>query len=457
MKKAYSVDNEFSLSIGAKEAIAVLRRHGYEAFLVGGAVRDFLLGMEPKDFDLATNATVEQIKKVFEERKIICQNGERHGTVSVRIVHATIEISTYRHETEEEISLENDLKHRDLTIDSLAYADKQVVDCVGGYEDLQRRILRFNNGKKTILEDPLRILRLLRMHAKLGFDIEEESGLLAIQNASLLKGVATERVDSEMKTILLSGDIRELLLRYKALFFAAFPSLSIMDCYEQNNPHHQHDLWTHTAYVVSNAKPELCLRMAALFHDIGKPESRIEKPNAEGVMIAHYYGHELVSARKAKEILKARHYDNLLTKLICLYIEHHDRRVAPTRKSVGKLLLCLRQGYPGDPYETMKGLFNLQDADASDHLGISESHHEECLAIAKKLKEERVPLDVDQLAISGNDLQGMGLAGEQIGIAKKKVLERVVFGMIPNERLAELDYVRILIKAKALENRAKPR
>ena len=430
------------------EAVSRLEEAGYEAYLVGGALRDLLLGKEASDFDVTTSANLGEIRRVFDKEKKICPNGEKHGTITIRLQHENIEISSFRHEESEEATLENDLHHRDLTINSLVYGKEGLIDLVGAKKDLEAKIIRFNEPMdRVVKEDPLRLLRALRFHATLGFEVEEESAKVINRYAPLLKNVSKERVNRELQDILLADDIEDLLLTYKEVFFEIFPILRKMDGYDQNSPWHANDLYTHTVHVVKDTKSSLILRIAALFHDIGKLYTRTEGIK-EGKPISHYYGHPAVSARKARDILLGQKLLISHIPEIYFYIFEHDRRVSPNRKSVAKFLYELSKIYGREEiYERAEDFFNLQNADRIDHIGVIPFFPEQCLQIIRTMLDEQVPLRERELAINGKDLERIGFIKEGISKAKTRTLFAVMEGRIPNEKEDLLAYGRALYKS----------
>ena len=267
----------------AEAALERLQGAGYEAWIVGGCVRDLLLGRTPEDFDLCTAARPEEIEAVFAGYRII-ETGLRHGTATVLLEGMPLEITTYRVESGSSDArhpdqlrftqnLREDTARRDFTVNAMAYAPgRGLQDFYGGQEDLKKGILRcVGEPDRRFQEDALRILRALRFSATLGFAIEGETVAAARRQKGLLTGLSAERVAGELGKLLVGQGAKEVLLDYPDLLGVVLPELLPMIGFDQRNIHHCYDLLTHTAVAVDQVPPRLPLRLAALFHDCGKP------------------------------------------------------------------------------------------------------------------------------------------------------------------------------------------
>ena len=272
-----------------------LIKNEYECYLVGGCVRDTLLGLDVKDYDLTTNCDSSTLKSIFADYSIINNNGEKHNTITLHIGDENVEITSYKHNADEENSIDNDLMHRDLTINAMAYSDR-IVDLVGGYDDLKNKIIRAPGSPvDRIKEDPLRILRALRFASRLGFEIEEETSIAIHENKELLNNVSSERIKSELDGILAGDNVKKVLNEYKDVIFTIIPELKVTDGFDQKNPYHANTLYEHIVNVCSNvyAKNDasknavILTRTAALLHDIAKPNCFTLDENG----IGHFYCH----------------------------------------------------------------------------------------------------------------------------------------------------------------------
>ena len=436
------MDIHFDLPSFLWELIDQIRKHGYECFLVGGAVRDMLLGKEPKDYDLATNATVPQIEFVFDGVQKINSNGRKHGTVTVRTHKHNVEISTYRFEEGRRPTIEEDLAHRDLTINAMAYDGEKLLDPYGGQADINAHRLKTPmDPEKIFREDPLRMLRILRFHAKYGYDIDPSISEQIRHLASLIMDVAKERVLTELREVLLAQDITDVLLRYDVLFASLFPDLRDTIGFDQHNHWHAHELYDHIAHVVGKTKPDFITRLAALLHDNGKVHTvSIEKKDAE--IIYHFPAHPFVSAQLAEPILKQYRLPSVEVAQILFLIRFHDSKIVATRQSVRRFLAHCSDISGIDPLTLLSKLLDLQQADHADHTILIPIPVEEILSIAKDILENKEAFSLKDLAIDGNDLMKMGLQGKAIGVALHYALEEVMSERAPNEKDALLQRIR---------------
>lgn len=295
----------------AEKLIRQLNNQGYEAFIVGGCVRDYLLGLTPHDTDICTNALPEQTKKCFEAYHTF-DTGIKHGTISVVCGDEVYEITTYRIDGDysdnrhpDSVSftrnINEDLQRRDFTVNAMAYnAEYGLVDPYGGKNDLKDKIIRcVGNPDTRFNEDALRILRALRFASVYGFSIEENTSKSIFKNADLLKNIATERVTSEFLKLICGKDAVKILDAYRETIAVIIPEITVMFNFNQNNIHHSYDLWQHTLTALGTIEPNSILRMTMLLHDIGKPSVKTTDNSGQ----SHFQGHQLESKKIADKIL----------------------------------------------------------------------------------------------------------------------------------------------------------
>ena len=295
----------------AARALARLHEAGFEAWLVGGCVRDMLLGCAPKDYDLATSARPEETKAVFPGETVL-ETGIRHGTVTVLLEGMPLEITTYRVDGAYSDArhpdgvtfadnLRADAARRDFTINAMAYAPgRGLRDYFGGQADLRAGCLRAVGDPGTrFQEDALRILRGLRFAAVLDFSLEEETDRAARRYAPLLTKVSAERCAAELGKLLCGPAAGRILRAYPAVLGVVIPELLPMVGFAHRNAHHCYDVWTHTAVAVDHVPPRLPLRLAMLLHDMGKPDTFSLGEDGQG----HFYGHPRRSVELAEGIL----------------------------------------------------------------------------------------------------------------------------------------------------------
>lgn len=414
-----------------KKAINMLKQNQYAAFVVGGAVRDFLLGREITDYDICSNATPDQMKQVFKDYKTV-SIGARFGTVMVIIEDEILEITTFRREddyidgrhpsvVEFSNDLEEDLSRRDFTINAMAYNPfAGFVDLYNGIDDIKNKTIRaVGSPVVRISEDYLRMLRAVRLATELGFTLDEPLLKAIIDNVCGLQKISKERVSSELNRILLSEmPSRGVnLLARSGLLREISLDLFKMYGFDQESSFHDDDLFTHTMKVLDGTKPDLSLRLAALFHDIGKPSTKQIDENGEG----RYFGHQKVSAQMAEEFLRKYRYSNKIIENVVMLVERHmDCSNIYTPKSVKKLIS--RMG------EDVYTLFELQTADI---LATNKKSNIENVKNGKHLADtiinEKQTVDKSGLAINGDDLIKIGyIQGVHLGNTLKKLTEMVL-------------------------------
>ncbi len=416
-----------------KKIIYELNRAGFEAYAVGGCVRDSLLGREPKDWDITTSAEPLEVKNLF--RRTI-DTGMKHGTVTVMIKDRSYEVTTYRvdgaysdHRRPESVTftrqLSEDLLRRDFTINAMAYHDKQgLVDLYGGKEDLDRRVIRcVGDPDARFGEDALRILRAVRFSAELDFTIDPETREAAAKHAGELSEISAERIETELRKTLLSDHPEKLIdmseLGMTAVFLPEFDRLLATP---QNTPYHMYDAGRHTIEVIRRVAKTKEMRYAALLHDVGKPDTRTT--DEEGV--DHFTNHPEVGEGMAEAVLRRLKMDNETIRTVKKLTYWHDFGIKGDfgEKAFRRMLSKLGPEY----------FDRLMDLKQADMLGQSNYHREDALEVLvrlremkKKTDEEEAALTVKDLMINGADLKELGIpAGPRMGRILNRLLEDVL-------------------------------
>lgn len=422
-----------NLSPQVEKALAMLNDAGFEAYLVGGAVRDLcLVGCSHvKDWDIATAAGTDEIKTVFAGFRII-ETGIKHGTVTVIVDGEPLEITTFRHGD----SLRQDLIHRDFTMNTLAYHREQgVIDLYGGAEDFKKRKLRcVGSSLERFCEDPLRILRGLRFASVLDMDIDEEAAAAMRRNKDLLQNVAVERIRNELTQMLCGPSIGRILREFSDVLAVPLPEIQSMIGFEQYHPYHCYDIWGHTVVVVEKVPAEPVLAWAALFHDMGKPFCFSRDPQGVG----HFYGHAAKSAEIADRIMERLKFDHVSRKEISFLVEHHDRSIAPNEKSVKR---ALRQY----GVERLSRLIRLGRADTLGHTRECWHYLEEFDQLEQMIQFAIAvgkPFSREDLAVNGKDLIQLGYEGPAIGEALNLLVDAVICDDLKNEKDSLITYLR---------------
>ena len=425
--------------------IDALEEAGFEAWAVGGCVRDACLGRTPNDYDICTNALPDETREVFRDYEMFLA-GLKHGTVSVLSQGNVIEITTFRTEGEYLDSrhpqwvafvpdIREDLARRDFTVNAMAWSPTRgLMDPFGGREDLAKGILRAVGDPETrFREDALRILRGVRFAVRYGLTVEEKTFATMGELRGLLDALSRERVFTELCGILpLIG--AEQLAIFAPVLTAAIPELEPMVGFDQRSPHHVYDLYTHTARVTEAVAPEPVLRWAALLHDVGKVDTFTLDETGRG----HFYGHAGVSARQAEEILRRLKAPNALREQVCALIGLHMTRLEEDERLLKRRIAKLG-------WDTVELLLQLQEADmGSKGTGKAEELDQfpRTRGLLDKIREQETCLSLKDLKVNGRDLMAMGLQGKAVGAMLEKLLDGVLEGTLPNEREALLEAVK---------------
>lgn len=411
--------------------ITTLENAGFEAYAVGGCVRDSLLGREPEDWDITTNAKPAEVKSLF--RRTI-DTGIQHGTVTVMFGKNGYEVTTYRVDGEYEdgrhpkkveftASLREDLRRRDFTINAMAYRPQDgLVDCFGGALDLkERRIRCVGDAAERFGEDALRMMRAVRFSAQLSFTIEEKTLDAVRALADSLRKVSAERIQAEFVKLLCSPNPDRAALFYETGLSAVFlPEFD--DCMRtmQNHPHHCYSVGEHLLHAVKAVRADRTLRLAMFFHDFGKP--RVKQTDENG--IDHFHGHAAIGEKMTEQIMRRLKFDTDTIRKVCWLVRNHDLKIEPEKRA-------MRRAMAAAGMELFPELFEVKAADISAQSDYLREEKYEELARLRAVYEEVVRggdcVCVKDLAVTGRDLIGLGIpAGPGLGAALKKLLALVV-------------------------------
>ena len=423
------------------ELINKLEDAGYETWVVGGCVRDHLMGNVPHDYDCCTAATPEQMQALFAQRQLVLA-GLKHGTVGVVTEEGVVEITTFRTEggyldsrhpdwVKFVRDVKEDLARRDFTVNAMAYSPRRgLCDPFGGQEDLKNGLLRaVGDPVLRFREDALRILRGLRFSARFGFEIEEATRTAMHTEIAGLDTLARERVLTELEGFLLAATARDILGGAE-LLCRIIPELAPQLGFDQKNPHHEHDIFTHTAMVVERAPKEPILRMAALLHDLGK----VATFSLDEKGVGHFYGHAGLGAKMAEDILRRLKCSNALRDEVTWLIAHHMDRFPCEEKSARR---CLSK----NGLLRMERLTRLQMADFGGK--VDDGDLDEWLRLLQEVDAREGALTLKTLAVKGGDLMELGIPrGQRVGEILNGLLAKVLAGELVNDREALLEYVR---------------
>ena len=419
--------------------IETLQSNGHQAYIVGGCVRDSVLGKESKDWDICTSALPEQTMKCFDGHRII-ETGLRHGTITLILNHMPFEITTYRidgkysdnrrPDTVEFVSsLKADLSRRDFTINAMAYnPDEGIVDFFFGMNDLQNGIIRcVGDAGQRFQEDALRIMRALRFASVLGFSIDGDTSKAMLDNCILLKNIAVERIASEINKMIIGDGFSGIILNHLPVIAEIIPEIMLMNGFEQNNPYHCHDVLKHSLLSIDHAPKDVVIRLTMLFHDIAKPKCYTESNGA-----GHFYGHPQISSEMAKTILLRLKYDNNTIKGVTELILYHEADIQPKREHIKRWLNKFGEA----------GLRQLIEVKRADAMAQSVLSHKKKLGALDKISGlineiigQQQCFSLKELAVNGNDLLAAGFEeGARIGVILNRLMEMVINEKVKNNK-----------------------
>ena len=438
---------KFEIPVGAHNILHTLTDAGYEAYLVGGCVRDLLRGEQPHDWDICTSARPEETEVCFAGHHII-ETGLKHGTVTVMEGGEPYEITTYRTEgpysdsrrpdyVEFVSSLEADLARRDFTMNAIAMGlDGSLRDPFDGAGDIQTGLIHcVGDPAQRFQEDGLRVMRALRFASCFRFGIETETVRAVHQSRAMLDQVAAERINAELCKLLEGPGAADVIRNYPDIFCQFWPQLEPLVHMEQNNPWHCYDGWEHTLHAVDAVSEDLVLRLAMLLHDIGKPSCKTTGEDG----VDHFRGHPAVSAKMADEMLRQLRFDTKTRERVVRLVELHDAEILLREKTVRKWLGKLGQ----------EAFFQLLEVKVADNKAQNPAIVQNRLAELAKIKvmaesiiAQGACLSLRDLEVNGRDVIAAGVApGPVVGKVLNNLLERVIDGETPNERDALVGFI----------------
>lgn len=433
-----------------RQILTTLQKNGYEAYAVGGCVRDSILGRTPGDWDITTSAFPLQTKALFDRT---FDTGIEHGTITVLLDGEGFEVTTYRIDGKYEDSrhpkevtftrnLTEDLKRRDFTINAMAYNDEQgLVDIFGGIEDLKNHKIRcVGNAVERFNEDALRIMRAIRFSGQLGFDIEEETRLAITKLAPNLRNISAERIQTELVKLVVSPHPELIREAYNlGITRVILPEFDRMMETKQETPHHNATVGEHTIRAMQGVEQDKILRLTMLFHDSGKPD----KKTVDAKNVAHFKGHAKVSTVIAKDIMTRLKFDNDTMRKVTKLVEYHDYRMAAEPKNVRRAMNRISE-------ELFPYYMKVRKADV---LAQSEFQRKEKIQNLDEIEElyaqivrDKECVSLKNLAISGKDLIKMGIKpGPIIGIVLEQLLSQVIDDPKKNNRAILLEEAKGII------------
>lgn len=410
------------------KVLEILENNGHEAYIVGGCVRDFLMGSQPHDWDVTTSASPSEIKDAFSGYKTI-DTGIKHGTVTVIMQSMPVEITTFRIDGEytdnrhpDDVkftkNIQEDLSRRDFTMNAVAYNPKTgFVDPFSGKDDIENKIIRcVGNPDKRFGEDALRILRAIRFSSVLGFRIEDNTSESIIRNENLISNVAVERISVELLKLLTGKNVFSVLTKYRSVIAVFIPELALEFDFRQYGKKHAYDVWLHTVLTVANIENDPILRLTMLLHDTGKPATHQRNEKGDST----FKNHAAVGGVIAENILRRLRMSNEYIRTVSFLVSVHDWEVPETRVQVKKYLRELGEN-------NYIRLMKIRRADKSalskDFRDISEKLIFAYTEFDDVIEKEE-PYLLSHLAVNGSDLKNL-FSNEDIGEMLSHLLEIV--------------------------------
>ncbi len=436
----------FNLPSYVKEILRTLTENGYEAYVVGGAVRDFVMGKIPQDFDVTTSACPEEICSMFAGRKLV-EIGKKHGTVGVVCGDTVVEITTYRSDTDYtdhrrpgEIkfcaTLKEDVIRRDFTVNALAFDGDKIIDLCGGLDDIKNGVIRaVGDPDKRFKEDALRMMRALRFSSVLGFTIDKETESAIYRNMELLRLISKERITTELMKLLCGCDVERIITEYSKVLDVFLPGVERMHGFEHFSMYHIYDVLVHTAKTVALCPKIPIIRLAALLHDVGKPVCYTQ----EDCGIRHFKGHPKVSLEITKDAIKNLSLSIEERELLLFLVEFHDERIESTKEQVKIWMNKYSKEY-------FNALLHIKKADAETHSNYNSMQRDSAYKLRQiydDVTAKNEPYNLSMLAVNGNDIIEAGCEkGSRVGGILDSLMLRVIAQEIANDKNTLIDFAK---------------
>lgn len=436
---------EIKIPAEVTEIINRLENAGYEAYCVGGAIRDSVMGIAPGDWDITTSALPHQTQEILKDFKTV-DTGLKHGTLTVIINHTPFEVTTFRIDGEygdnrhpENVeftgNIKDDLARRDFTVNALAYnINTGIVDLYGGQDDIYNSIIKtVGNPDKRFNEDGLRIIRALRFSAVLGFEIEKETAKSIHKNKDLLKNISAERIATELVKLICGKNAFNVLMEYPDVLSVFIPEIAPTVKFKQFGKKHAYDVWEHICHTVDTIPQDKILRLTMLLHDLGKIPTHALNDKGEST----FKKHAPLGGEMAREILSRLKFDKKTINRVSFLVGNHDFE-PPESKT--ELKHHLKTKAPED-------IVTLLTIKKSDRGALSEEYRDisegtaQTLAWLKEIEENNECCTLKNLAVTGNDLIKQGFSGEEVGKKLEQLLDAVIEGKVENTKDHLLTYL----------------
>lgn len=413
------------------EVLNVINENGYEAYIIGGAVRNWVMGLKPTNYDISTNAELTSVQKALKDyNTFFCGEGNsRLGIVNSKF---PMEISKYR---TRENTLETDLATRDFTMNALAYSDEDgLIDYNTGIQDIKNKILKVNGEDDEIfVDDPLRILRAIRLSAEYGMKIDAQTQRYMNEDKDMIADVAPERIRDELSKLLVVPRCEFYLKKYFEIILEILPELSLLEHFNQNDPHHIYDALEHTFVSIKAVEPKLELRLAMLFHDISKPFTY--QKNSAG--IAYYKDHGKKSSDMAREIMNRLKFNKKIIQKVTKLVEYHDYEIPDNDAKIKQFLTKFGTDDIDDLFKVKRANYYAKNPAYTTEISKIESDYERLKRATRKTNF----IKKNEIRITGKDLISLGIEQENVGETINQLYMDILAGKVKNNHEKLIDYI----------------
>lgn len=413
------------------EVLNVINENGYEAYIIGGAVRNWVMGLKPSNYDISTDAELTAVKKALKDyNTFFCGVGNsRLGIVNSKF---PMEVSKYR---TRENTLESDLASRDFTMNALAYSDEDgLIDYSTGLQDIKNKIIRLNGEDDEVFqEDPLRILRAIRLSAEYGMKIDAQTQRFMNEDKELLADVASERIRDELSKLLVVPRCEFYLKKYFEIILEVLPELSLLENFNQNDPHHIYDALEHTFVSLKSVEPKLELRLAMLFHDISKPFTYTKNSNGT----SYYKDHGKKSSDMAREIMNRLKFSKKTIQRVTKLIEYHDYEIPDNDAKIKQFLTKFGTEDIDDLFKVKKANWYAKNPAYSSEISKLENDYNRL----KKSTRKTSFIKKNEIKIDGSDLISLGVEQENVGEVINRIYYDILANKVKNNHERLIDYV----------------
>ncbi len=413
------------------EVLNVINENGYEAYIIGGAVRNWVMGLKASNYDISTNAELTSVKEALKDYNTFFCGG---GNTRLGIVNSKFPMEITKYRTREN-TLEADLASRDFTMNALAYSDEDgLIDYSTGVQDIKNKVIKLNGEDDEIFQDdPLRILRAIRLSGEYGMKIDVETQRYMFEDKDMLDEVAPERIRDELSKLLVVPRCEFYLKKYFEIILEVLPELSLLENFNQNDPHHIYDALEHTFVSLKSIEPKLDLRLAMLFHDISKPFTYSKNSNGT----AYYKDHGKKSADMAREIMNRLKFNKKLIQRVTKLVEYHDYEIPDNEARIKQFLTKFGTEDIDDLFRIKRANYYAKNPAYTTELSKIENDYERL----KKLTRKTSFIKKNEIKLDGKGLIELGVEQDKVGEVLNRIYTDILSNKVKNNHEKLVDYV----------------